>query len=179
MNLLRLFFLGIVLLCSACKKEIEPNLERIPKVVQLDSLSKDKINLNLLKLSSEAEKDLESFEDFKNLRSFVQTLSTANPFYVNKHVDSLELLIQTFEENLSEDLNINTINSRITVLSTELGLLKLLSESKNPDSEKILEANTRVVKAYNSLVIQLNELSLAIPESIEKELLREQEDKEN
>ncbi len=178
MKLSRLFFLGIIILCFACKKEKQSDITEVKPKAQLDSLSIDKINLNLLKLSPEAEKDLENFEDFKNLKSFVQTLSTANPYYINKHVDSLELLIQTFEENLSEDLNINTINSRITVLSTESGLLKLLSESKNPSSEKILDANSRIATAYNSLIIQLNELSLAIPENIEKELLRDSEDKE-
>ncbi len=175
MNLSRFFFLGILILCCACKNEKELPAENQQPVAQLDSLSKAKINLNLLPLSPEAEKDLETFEDFKNLRSFVQTLSTANPYYINKRADSLELLIQTFEENLSVDLNINTINSRITVLTTEIGLLKLITQRKNPQAEKLLEANTRIVKAYNSLIIQLNELSLAIPDNIEKELFRDQE----
>lgn len=178
MYLSRLFFLGILILCCACKNEQELPAEKQQPVAQLDSLSKAKINLNLLNLSLEAEKDLETFEDFKNLRSFIQTLSTSNPYYINKRADSLELLIQTFEENLSVDHNINTINSRITVLTTEIGLLKLLTERKNPDAEKLLEANTRIVTAYNSLIIQLNELSLAIPDNIEKELMRDQEEEE-
>ncbi|GAA4275153.1 hypothetical protein U6A24_17440 [Aquimarina gracilis] len=178
MNFSRISLLVIAILCFACKKEKQIVQDSSQTIVRLDSLSNAKINLNLLKLSAEAEKDLETFEDFKNLRSFIQTLSTANPHYIHKHVDSLDLLIQTFDENLSEELNLNTINSRITVMSTELGLLKLLSESKNPNPEKILEANTRMVTAYNSLIIQLNELSLAIPENIEKELLREIEEDE-
>ncbi|MBQ0735812.1 hypothetical protein [Aquimarina celericrescens] len=178
MNLSRLLLLGIIILCFACKNEKETNFNTPQLPAKLDSLSTEKIKLELLKLSSQAEKDLQSFEDFKNLQSFITTLQNSNPYYINKHVDSLELLVQTFEENLSEDLNVNTINSRLTVIATELGLLKLLSESKNPDAKKILEANARIIKAYNSLIIQLNELSLAIPENIEKELLRDEEKKE-
>ncbi len=168
----RFLFIGILLICIGCQNENTTNTKQEKPIAQLDSLSKEKIILNPLKLSPEAEKSLENFEDFQNLRSFITSLRNGNSFYINKHVDSLNILIDTFEENLSEDLNVNTINSRISVLSTESGLLRLLSEKKNPDSKKILEANTRLIKAYNSLIIQLNELSLAIPENIEKELLK-------
>ncbi|MBQ0741611.1 hypothetical protein J9332_45790, partial [Aquimarina celericrescens] len=58
-------------------------------------------------------------------------------------------------------------------MSTETNILKELGKRENPDPKKIMDANIRLIKAYNSLVIQLNELSLAIPENIEKELLRE------
>ncbi|WP_024770025.1 hypothetical protein [Aquimarina macrocephali] len=176
---MRIFlFLGIILVCFGCQGEKTTNIQGKNPVAKLDSLSKEKIKLNLLKLSPEAERSLEIFEDFQNLRSFITVLRNGNSFYVNKHVDSIDLLVSTFKENLSEDLNINTINSRISVLSTETGLLKLLSEKKNKDSDMVMEANTRLIKAYNSLIIQLNELSLAIPENIEKELLRELEDQE-
>jgi hypothetical protein len=173
------FFLGITLLCFGCQSKKNNNVQEKDPIAKLDSLSKEKIKLNLMKLSSEAEKSLEVFEDFQNLRSFITVLRNENAFYINKHVDSIDLLVSTFKENLSEDLNINTINSRISVLSTEIGLLKLLSEKRNKDSDMVMEANTRLIKAYNSLIIQLNELSLAIPENIEKELLRELEDQEN
>ncbi len=176
---MRIFlFLGIILICFGCQSEKTTNIQGKRPVAKLDSLSKEKIKLNLLKLSPEAEKSLENFEDFQNLRSFITVLRSENSFYVNKHVDSIDLLVSTFKENLSEDLNINTINSRISVLSTETGLLKLLSEKKNKASDKVMKANTRLIKAYNSLIIQLNELSLAIPENIEKELLRELEGQE-
>lgn len=165
-------FIGILLICIGCQNENTANPQQEKPVNQLDSLSKEKIKLEPLKLSPQAEKSLENFEDFQNLRNFVTTLRNENSFYIHKHTDSINVLIDTFKENLSEDLNVNTINSRINVLSTESGLLRLLAEKKNPDSTKIMEANTRLVKAYNSLIIQINELSLAIPENIEKELLK-------
>jgi len=178
MNFIRLSLLAILILLFSCKKDQEPDpVEQVPVAV-LDSLSKAKINTNLLTLSAAAEKDLETFEDFRNLRSFMKSLRDFNPYYIDKHIDSLAFLIQTFEENLSKDLNVKPVASRITVLNTELGLLKLNFEVKNPDTQKILDANTRMVKAYNSLIIQLNELSLAIPENIEKELLRDFEKEE-
>ncbi len=172
-------FFGVLLFCFSCKNENPNEVQDQIKVDKLDSLSKQKIKVDLFKLSPESEKDLESFEDFQNLRTLIQSLRHSNSFYVSKHADSLELLVQNFEENLSEDLNLNTINSRISVLSTEVGLLKLVAESRAPKSNVILEANTRLIKAYNSLIIQLNELSLSIPENIEKELLRELEETEN
>lgn len=176
---MRIFlFLGITLICFGCQNKKTTNNQEKIAIAKLDSLSKEKINLELLKLSSEAEKSLENFNDFQDVKIMMETMRNANPFYINKYADSIDLLISVFEENLSEDLNINTINSRISVLSTETGLLKLIAEKKKPDSKKIIEANTRLIRAYNSLVIQLNELSLAIPENIEKELLRESEDQE-
>ncbi|WP_109301788.1 hypothetical protein [Aquimarina sp. AU474] len=176
---MRLFLLlGIILLCFGCKNETNVNVQEDIQIMPLDSLSKKSISLDLLKLSTQAEKDLSSFEDFKNLKNLTQTMRGANPFHVRKYADSINGLIQTFEENLSEDLNVNTINARITILLTEAGLLRQLTEQKHPESEKVLDANTRLITAYNSLIIQLNELSLAIPENIEKELLRELENKE-
>ncbi len=179
MNLSRLFFLGVILICIGCKNESASTNQETKTTIQLDSLSKEKITLDLLKLSPDAKKDLETFEDFQNLKTMMSSLRDANPFYVKKYADTLDVLIQTFEENLSEDLNVNTINSRITILLTESGLLKQISARKNIEPEKVLAANMRLIKAYNSLVIQLNELSLAIPENIEKELLRDLEDEEN
>ncbi|MCK8523116.1 hypothetical protein M0D21_16175 [Aquimarina sp. D1M17] len=177
---MRLFlFLAIATLCFSCKQEINTNTNQEVVAVQLDSLSKQQISLDLLKLSSQAEKDLESFEDFHNLRNLAKTLHTSNSFYVRKYADSVEVLIQTFEENLTEDLKVNPINSRITILLTESGLLRQESAKKNPDSVKIMNANRQFLKAYNSLIIQLNELSLAIPENIEKELLRDLGDDKN
>jgi len=175
MNLSRFFFLGalFLFLFLSCKNKKESS-ENLQKIVSLDSLSTAKINLNLLKLSGQAEQDLESFEDLKNLRSFMKSFRNFNPYYIQKNTDSLEFLMQTFEETLSKDLDVNTINSRISVISTEIGLLRMIFENKNPTPEKVLEANTGIVKAYNSLIIQLNELSLTvIPENIEKELLRD------
>ncbi|WP_062057102.1 hypothetical protein [Aquimarina longa] len=169
-------FLGILLICFSCQKSNTTNTnEKIP-IAKLDSLSKEKIKLELLKLSPEAAKSLENFEDFQNMKNMIASLRNANPFYVNKHADSIDLLINIFKENLDKTLDVNTINSRISVLSTETGLLKLIAKTKNPDSKKIMTANSKLIKAYNSLIIQLNELSLAIPDAIEKELLRTEGD---
>ncbi len=173
-----ILFLGTLLLCFGCNTENTSAVQDDIKVEKIDSLSKEKIKSELLNVSPEAEKNLESFEDFQNLRNLIRTLHDTNAFYVKKYADSVDVLIATFEENLSEDLNVNTINSRITVLSTESALLAQLSKKKNVRSEEILKANTRLIKAYNSLVIQLNELSLAIPENIEKELLKDLEEEE-
>ena len=177
---MRLFLLaGILLFCFGCNDSTTSDSKEEIAIIKLDSISKEKIKSELLKLSPDAEKELESFEDFQNLKSIIHTLHKSNPFHVKKYADSVDLLISTFEENLSEDLNVNTINSRITVLSTESGLLGHIAQKKRPTPEEILEANTRLIKAYNSLIIQLNELSLAIPENIEKELLKDLEDEEN
>ncbi|MBP2834106.1 hypothetical protein J8281_18055 [Aquimarina sp. U1-2] len=171
------YILILILVLSSCNHNKQLPVGQDEQTAKLDSLSKAKINLNLLQPSPQAQEDLKNFEDFENLQHLITTLQASNPYYIRKRVDSLSLLIQTFEENLSEDLNVNTINSRLTVLNTEVGLLQLLSESKQPNPENFLKANTRIIKAYNSLIIQLNELSLAIPDAIEKELLREEENK--
>ncbi|WP_103068845.1 hypothetical protein [Aquimarina sediminis] len=177
---MRIFlFLGIILVCFACQSEKTTNTQEKTPVIKLDSLSKEKSKVELLKLSPEAEKSLESFDDFQNVRSMIISMNNANPFYINKHADSIDLLIGIFSESLTEDLNTNTINSRLSVLSTETGLLKLMAEKKNPDPKEVIKGNIRLINAYNSLIIQLNELSLAIPENIEKELLRELDDKED
>jgi len=176
---MRLFLLiGIIIICFGCKTEKPSGIQEEMNIKRIDSLSKEKIKTELLKLSPESEKDLEIFEDFQNLRNIMVTMHKANPYYVCKYADSTNFLIDSFEENLSEDLNVNPINSRITVLSTESGLLMQLSEKKTPIPEEVLKANTRLIKAYNSLIIQLNELSLAIPENIEKELLKDLEEDE-
>jgi len=165
----------ISVICFGCKKENTSVPKEETLAVPLDSLSKEKIEVDLLKLSPEATKNLESFEDFKNLQDFIQTLKNSNPYYISKYADSVNVLVQNFDENLSEDLKINTILSRISVLSTESGLLMQLTEKKVPDSQNLIDANIRLLTAYNSLIVQLNELSLAIPENIEKELLRERD----
>lgn len=161
--------------CIACKKENTNTIQEEKEIIQLDSLSKEKATIDVLKLSPEASKDLESFEDFQNLKNLVVSMKESNPFYVRKLADSMNLMVENFKENISEDLKVNTILSRIAVLATESGLLLQLSENNKQDSQKLTNANIRLIAAYNSLVIQLNELSLAIPENIEKELLRERD----
>ncbi|MDH7447378.1 hypothetical protein [Aquimarina sp. 2201CG14-23] len=165
----------VSILCFGCKKENSSTIKEETKIIQLDSLSKEKVNLDILKLSPESAKDLEIFEDFQNLKALMLSMHTANPFHIKKYADSVDVSIENFKENLSEDLKVNTIHSRIAVLLTESGLLMELAKKQHPDSQKLMDANIRLLTAYNSLVIQLNELSLAIPENIEKELLRERD----
>lgn len=170
-----LFLTIICLLCFGCKNDASKTIQKQPIATKLDSLSKEKINQKLLELSPDAKKDLESFEDFQNLKKLVLSLNQSNAFYVQKHADSLGTLIQIVDDNLSENLNTNSINSRLALLATECGLLKEITKKTAPKSDKIMNANTQLMKAYNSLVIQLNELYLAIPENIEKELLRKKD----
>ncbi|GAA0715196.1 hypothetical protein GCM10009430_09340 [Aquimarina litoralis] len=165
----------LTIFCTGCKKENTNTIQEEKEIIQLDSLSKEKATIDVLKLSPEASKNLESFEDFQNLKNLVVSMKESNPFYVRKYADSMNLMVQNFKENISEDLKVNTIISRIAVLATESGLLLQLSENKKQDSQKLINANIRLITAYNSLIIQLNELSLAIPENIEKELLRERD----
>jgi len=167
--------LVLIIICFGCKKENNVIEQEENETVLLDSLSKEKAAIEVLKLSPQAATELESFEDFQNFKTLMLSMNKSNPFYIKKYADSVDLLVQSFHENLSEDLKVNTINSRIAVITTESGLLMQLAEKKNPDSQKLLDANIRLLTAYNSLIIQLNELSLAIPENIEKELLRERD----
>ncbi|WP_299433567.1 hypothetical protein [uncultured Aquimarina sp.] len=165
----------LTITCFGCKKENKAIAQEENEIVLLDSLSKEKAKIELLKLSPQAITELENFEDFQNFKTLMLSMSNSNPFYIKKYADSVDLLVQSFNENLSEDLKVNTISSRIAVITTESGLLMQLAEKKNPDAQKLLDANIRLLTAYNSLIIQLNELSLAIPENIEKELLRERD----
>ncbi|WP_158594402.1 MULTISPECIES: hypothetical protein [unclassified Aquimarina] len=164
----------VTIICVSCKKENTTIQEEV-EIVKLDSLSKEKVEIDVLKLSPQASKDIENFEDFQNLKKLIVSMSKSNPFYIKKYADSMNLLVQSFKENVSEDLKVNNISSRIAVLTTESGLLLQLTETTSQDSQKLMDANIRLLTAYNSLIIQLNELSLAIPENIEKELLRERD----
>ncbi|WP_108802817.1 hypothetical protein [Aquimarina sp. Aq107] len=166
--------LTLTIICVSCKKENTTIQEEV-EIVKLDSLSKEKAEIDVLKLSPQASKDIENFEDFQNLKKLIVSMSKSNPFHIKKYADSVNLLVQSFKENVSEDLKVNNISSRIAVLTTESGLLLQLTETTSQDSQKLMDANIRLLTAYNSLIIQLNELSLAIPENIEKELLRERD----
>lgn len=165
----------LTIICFGCKNENTINTTEKTEIVLLDSLSKEKADIDVLKLSTQTAKDLESFEDFQNLKNLILSLNKSNPFHIKKYADSADLLVQNFKENLSEDLKVNPISSRISVLATESGLLLQLTQKQNQDAQKLMDANIRLLTAYNSLIIQLNELSLAIPEDIEKELLRERD----
>lgn len=177
MNLSKLTYpVVLFVLLLGCKKDIQPASVAQEPQIELDSLSKEKIKTELLGLSPESTKDLETFEDFQNLKSLIQTMHTSNPFYIKKYADSINVLIQTIDEDLSQDFKKNTITSRLKVLATASGLLNHAALKKSPDAKKLLVANERLITAYNSLIIQLNELSLAIPDNIEKELLKDQED---
>ena len=180
-----IYLLGSVLLYLGCANDTTEPIVNDQKVVSvLDSLSTQKINVALLQLSSEAEESIEELEDFKNLRSMMISLNEANAFFIRKHKDSIGILVNDLEENLSDDYRKNNITSRINLLATASGLLMQLAEKDNPEAKELLNANAKLAEAYNSLVIQLNELSLAIPDSIEEELLRgleseEEEEEEN
>ncbi len=173
--MMRSLLLILTIICFGCKNENTISTTEKTEIVLLDSLSKEKADIDVLKLSTQTAKDLESFEDFQNLKNLILSLNKSNPFHIKKYADSADLLVQNFKENLSEDLKVNPISSRIAVLATESGLLLQLTQKQNQDAQKLMDANIRLLTAYNSLIIQLNELSLAIPEDIEKELLRERD----
>ncbi|WP_148781805.1 hypothetical protein [Aquimarina intermedia] len=169
-----LIIVSVLLSICACTEHSSSNNDQAPvKATVLDSLSDNKITLDLLPLSVQAEEDLKSFDDLQALRNLILTMQNSNAFYIQKYADSTDLAVGTLRENIPNDLNTNAISSRLTVLATETALLRHWSEKKMVTEDKLFEANTRLIKAYNSLVIQLNELSLAIPENIEKELLGE------
>ncbi|MFC5048122.1 hypothetical protein ACFSTE_01745 [Aquimarina hainanensis] len=169
-------FIISILCFIGCKQEQSNTGIETEETIVLDSLAKEKNKIKILKLSPQAEKDLESYKDFDNLRKLIRSLNNSNAYYTKKYADSIDLLIDTFNENLTKELKVNPISSRMVVLSTESGLLNELKNRKKPVPEKLLEAKKKLVIAYNSLVIQLNELSLAIPDNIEKELLRDSKD---
>ena len=176
MNLSKLFFVLSISTLIGCKSEVQQKVTPEKTQVELDSLSKERVQVNLMQLSPESEKDLASFNDFQNLKALIKTLHQSNPFFIKKYADSLDLLVQTMGEDLTDDYKTNPITSRLTVLKTVSGQLNEQSIKYNPDAETLLNFNTRLIDAYNSLVIQFNELSLAIPENIEKELLMDQKD---
>ncbi|MAQ75395.1 MAG: hypothetical protein CL613_03555 [Aquimarina sp.] len=165
--------IGIILISLfSCKNEVAQNTSSQKIEKELDSLSKSQSKIKLLPLSPGTMEKMASFDDFKNFKSLIETMETSNPYYIKQYADSIDVLISTVSENLSEDLETKPIQSRLKLLATESGLLKDIAEEPYPQSEQLLEANTKLLMAYNSLAIQLNELSLAIPENIEKELLK-------
>lgn len=174
MKNLRLIISILFICTAACTQNTASNTNQTTtKLTALDSLSDKTITHNLLSLSTQAREDLESFDDLQALRKLILTMKNSNAFYIQKYADSTDLAVGTLRENIPNDLNTNAISSRLTVLATETALLRHWAEKKLVTEEKLFEANTRLIKAYNSFVIQLNELSLAIPENIEKELLGE------
>lgn len=175
MRFLIYLFTLLFLFLGGCQEKKSVSDTSEPKYASLDSLSKDKVNLKVLELYPQTSKDLNEYDEFRTLKSSIDSLSNANAFQVFKSVDSLEVHIANFEENIPENLKSNPISSRLVVLSTEIGMLRLQTEKKNPDPAKLKTSKVRLINAYNSLVIQLNELTLAIPSNIEEELLRSSE----
>ncbi|WP_378185906.1 hypothetical protein ACE939_12420 [Aquimarina sp. W85] len=167
---------AITMACTNCTKRNTSNHnedKKINKLPLLDSLSNKKITQDLLLLSPQAQENLKNFDDLQTLSNLIKMMKNSNAFYIQKYTDTTDLAVNTLRENISNDLNTRAISSRLTVLETETALLRHWSEKKMVTEEKLLEANTRLIKAYNSLIIQLNELSLAIPDNIQKELLGE------
>ena len=167
-----IFFLVLALTTICCsqsnsKKSIEDQL------IYSDSLSKNNAKVKLLSLSPDAQVKLKNFTDYQNLHNFMITLSNANPYYLKKYRDSLDILLFNFKENMAEEqLFVKPIRSRITVLTTRSRLLAEAVDEDNSLEEKVLDQNKKLLEAYNSLIIQLNELSLSIPSIIEQELLK-------
>lgn len=173
--MIRIFLVIAVLLFLSCKDGEKITAESQTDPHSLDSLKSAKPDINLVKLSAEAERELQNFQDFTQLDTFMNTLHTSNAYFVRKYADSTDFLIQSLKENLKEEkLDINSIKSRTVVLATEAGLLKDLANSDITSSEeKFLSQKERLLIAYNSFIVQINEHFLAIPENIEKELLQD------
>ncbi|RZS99112.1 hypothetical protein [Aquimarina brevivitae] len=168
-----LFLISSLLLLVSCKQEQQQSTNTALQTIKpLDSLSKKTAGTKLKTLSPESKKKVGSFDDYQSFEDLMITLESANPYYIQKYADSIDILISTVRENLSEDLKTKPIEARLKLLVTESGLLKDIAKENKPKATELLKANTKLILAYNSLAIQLNELTLAIPEDIEKELLR-------
>ena len=171
---MKAYHIIVIILISflSCTNEVAQNNSSQKIQKELDSLSKAQSKIKLLPLSPGTMEKMDSFDDFKNFKSLIETMETSNPYYIKRYADSIDVLISTVSENLSDDLETKPIQARLKLLATESGLLKDIAKEPYPQSEQLLEANTKLLVAYNSLAIQLNELSLAIPENLEKELLK-------
>ncbi len=172
-----LLFTFIVLSIISCNKDQKKTpLSDQTIIVKLDSLSTQKADTSLLKLSPDAKKDLVGAKEFQILHKKIQQIAIANPFSIKKEVDSVHKALLAFEEHLRPEHDTNPIRTRIVILTTEIGLFKEILDTPNLSPEKVLKHNNRLITAYNSFIIQLNEISLAIPENIENELLKDSED---
>ncbi|WP_459210424.1 hypothetical protein [Aquimarina rhabdastrellae] len=171
-------YLYLIALCTiliSCKDKVQV-VATPPGYTPLDSLSQQKSDIKLYALSAQAQKDLADSDDFQHLHKKILNIAKANPFYIKRQLDSVSEALQNFESHLRPKQKIKPIESRILVLNTEIGLLQNLIDKRFPNSENILNNNGRLLIAYNSLIVQLNELSLAIPENIKNELLNDSQD---
>ncbi|UZO82052.1 hypothetical protein NBT05_06165 [Aquimarina sp. ERC-38] len=139
----------------------------------LDSLSSKAVNIPLIPLAPEAKEKLVNFKDYQDLHNLMVTLNKSNPYFIKKYQDSLDILIFNFKENAAEEkLFEKPIRSRISLLTTYANLLSEQTNKDHPNIENILSGNKKLMTSFNSLIIQLNEISLSIPSTIEKELLK-------
>lgn len=163
-------FLVIILVC--CSKD-NTNSSGNHQAFLLDSLSQKKVSIQLLSLSGDAERKFQNFTDYQNLHNLMLTFRESNSYFIKKYQDSLDILLFNFRENMAEEeLFIKPIRSRVNVITTQHRLLAEAVNKSNTTETDILQHNKKLLEAYNSLLIQLNELSLSIPDNIEQELLK-------
>ena len=174
MNNIYKTFSILVLFCFifSCSETQKSKLLMERESAILDSLSNEIIDEKLVALLPETNERLTIFEEFQNLNSFMLVVKNANAYNIRKYADSIDIMVQEVDEILSEEFEEKAIHSRLSLLTTTSSMMNQIALHDNPSQKEILKANLNFVKAYNSFLIQLNELSLVIPEELEMKLMQ-------
>ncbi len=167
------FWILIIIIISfhlGCKKQ--QNLVEEVAVVK-DSLEQKAILVKFKTLNPDARKDLSDSPEFKPLKSALDSLNDISPETSATLTTKLYERAIDFQEYLPDNLKTNPIEARIKILVTETGMLEHKRNKTTLTTEMLNTSKKAIAEAYDNFVNQVNELYLAIPSNIAKELLQE------
>lgn len=158
MNLKLFLLLTFSIFLSTCSDKSTENLidqQTTPKNV-LTEKAINKLNFRDFGLSDKAEKVVESWVKYNELKIQLDYLRKADVSFFKSETKELQDFIIAFKEEIPEDINSDPIVSRAIVLETKLMLLHQTLLKENTATKNQLKGIKALLVAFSNLNFQID-----------------------
>lgn len=163
-----LLTLIFTLSCQSVEKDAVNSEESV------ETIQDDTISINLKPLQSEAKSKLSEAEEISVLVDSIQKLTAYVPDTVYKRMSTIFEHAHSAKTALDQypDFNNPAIRARISEIHTRSGLLLQQQNTLHGTDGRYNQLYKDLIRAYNNLIVQINELYVTIPEDLEQELAK-------
>ncbi len=153
-NIFLFFILSIILSCgrSNSKKDLETRIDSIQNNIL-------RLNYKEVKLNSEAEKIVENWEEYQNLKEFLLPYKNISKSDALLNANELSELAQQLKDSIRiEKFQNPAMKIRLNVLYTETLRLADIASIKKISDEEVLSENKNIFNAFSAVNLKINNI---------------------
>lgn len=155
--------------CGQNKKSPETNSQNISKDTTAFT-STLKVTTNTVVLLPQAKEITGNWLAYITAQAEIENFKDYNVKDIISNAAPIAEIMNTLRQTVPEELKMNAVETRLSVLYTKAKVLEFLSKKRNPDPQEIAATAKELPVEFNNFKIQINEIYLKTLEDFEDEL---------